>query len=317
MPATHFVGPRPWPRLTALSSRRGMAWVAVPYFGIGAAKMLPLAAGSVLVTRFDEAEIRSGQIHPLDIVELLERGVRVYQHKNLHAKVYVFGRRALIGSANVSKTSAGMEEACIETTEPAVVQKAKEFVAGLQGDELTVEYAASLQKLYRPPVRPVTRSGISHKAQDDQSTHTRIWTVPLTYSPKSETDTENEAAAAKLAKGKMSDTSLFRLEHFHWFGGEMRKVAVGDRVMQVVQKGRAMEFCPPARVVSIYRYRAGREYRWIFSLETRKKARVLLTTDMRSKLSKEEIAALKSNDVRLVSTEELRRKIGLVWALEE
>jgi hypothetical protein len=111
--------------------------------------------------------------------------------------------------------------------------------------------------------------------------------------------------------------SLFRLEQFHWFGGEMRKVAVGDRVMQVVQKGRAMEFCPPARVVSIYRYRVGREYRWIFSLETRKKARVLLTTDMRSKLSKEEIAALKSNDVRLVSTEELRRKIGLVWALEE
>ena len=49
-----------------------------------------------------------------------------------------------MGSPNVSKTSQGLSEACIETTDLGLINDAKSYVKELCGDLITAEFAKSL-----------------------------------------------------------------------------------------------------------------------------------------------------------------------------
>src|SRR6266853_4325440 len=110
---------RIWPTLTAAAKgSRARPTVAVAYLGQGAAKLLPLPNGSWLVVDASESAVKSGQTCPAELKKLLKRGVRIYSRKNLHAKIFVFGPKAFIGSANVSRNSASMlHEAVVAITD--------------------------------------------------------------------------------------------------------------------------------------------------------------------------------------------------------
>src|SRR5689334_13238468 len=95
-----------WQRLRELSlSARGAVMVAAPYLGPGASTRLPLKRGDTLVCRCDEHAARTGCVDPREITKYLKRGVRVHAVSNLHAKVFVFPRRVLVGSTNISESS--------------------------------------------------------------------------------------------------------------------------------------------------------------------------------------------------------------------
>lgn len=69
------------------------------------------------------------------MVKYVKAGVEVHSAANLHAKVFVLGRTAIVGSSNVSAASENsLVEAGIETTDPQVVAKCKRFVEDLRGD---------------------------------------------------------------------------------------------------------------------------------------------------------------------------------------
>jgi phosphatidylserine/phosphatidylglycerophosphate/cardiolipin synthase-like enzyme len=56
--------------------------------------------------------------------------------RGLHAKVYVFGKAAAIGSANASRHSADvLLEAMVVTTDAKMVSEARHFVEGIAKDE--------------------------------------------------------------------------------------------------------------------------------------------------------------------------------------
>jgi hypothetical protein len=92
----------PWDRIQSLVEKHpGKCHVAVAYFGSGASRLLPLKAGSVLVVDMSERAVKSGQTKPSEVSKLLRDGVEVHSVENLHAKVFVVGNRALVGSTNV------------------------------------------------------------------------------------------------------------------------------------------------------------------------------------------------------------------------
>ena len=125
--STAFMSRDIWRQLTkaARGSRQGAA-VAVAYFGKGASRLLPLAQGSRLVVDASERSVASGLTCPADLLTLVNRGVAVYSVPNLHAKVFVLGDAAYIGSANVSSSSASrLVEAVIRTTESSLVRAAR------------------------------------------------------------------------------------------------------------------------------------------------------------------------------------------------
>ena len=150
--ATTFLNARIWPRLTKLArDSRQQCHVAVAYFGQGASKLLPLPAGSILVVDMSEGSVKEGQTSPTEVGNMLRRKVAVYSCRGLHAKAFVFGKTAVVGSANVSARSKNiLIEAAIETTEPKTVRSCVQFVRDWCRKRITKRDVERLAPLYNP-----------------------------------------------------------------------------------------------------------------------------------------------------------------------
>lgn len=113
------------------------SFVAVAYVAKGGGDVLKLKKGSRLVVDASPV-VRAGLTHPDTLASLVRRGVRVFSYSGLHAKVFVFGRQAFVGSANVSASSRlRLQEAALACANPNVVAAARAFVRLLCVDELT------------------------------------------------------------------------------------------------------------------------------------------------------------------------------------
>lgn len=140
---------------TAKGRTRGTAFVAVPYFGKEGRRLLPLRAGDTLLVNASEAAVKSGQTYPSGLLRLLNEGVKIYTLSNLHAKVYVFGATAFVGSANASASSRDkLHEAVIRMRDAAVALKARRHIQHLCTEPLLGRELERLAKLYREPRRP-------------------------------------------------------------------------------------------------------------------------------------------------------------------
>lgn len=98
-----------WPRIEHRVGRNRVRLAAVAY--IGAVPPLPFAKDSVLVIDASDRAIRNGSTRAAAVKALYDDGVRIYSLQGLHAKLFVVGRTALIGSANFSGNSAKLLEA--------------------------------------------------------------------------------------------------------------------------------------------------------------------------------------------------------------
>src|SRR4030095_3192839 len=93
-----------WTTIAALCARnRGRNLVAAPYVGAGASRLLKLGRGDVLLSALTKPNCRSGAVCPAELKALQERGVRLYQQADLHAKVYLLGKTLIVASANLSR----------------------------------------------------------------------------------------------------------------------------------------------------------------------------------------------------------------------
>jgi len=258
--STVFITQDIWPQLTkaARGSQQRCA-VAVAYFGAGASRLLPLRKGSRLVVDASERAVASGQTCPADLIKLLKRGVSVYSVPNLHAKVFVLGRAAFIGSANVSSRSASqLVEAVIRTTEPSAVRAARQFVQGHCLHELTPTVLKRLTKLYRPPLVPGGKRGKRAARQTfRRPTLPRLLLAKLHLEDWSERDQALHDAALVVAKKRREHPRSFELESFRCTG----KCAYrrGDVVVQVTgEGGGSVLVTPPGNVLHVRTRRDGR-----------------------------------------------------------
>lgn len=248
-----------WPQLTqAADGARQRFAVAVAYFGVGASRMLPLPAGSRLVVDASERAVASGQTCPAELIKLVKRGVRVFSVPNLHAKVFVFGRTAYIGSANVSGRSASqLVEAVIRTTHTAAVRAARRFVEDLCLHELTPTVLKRLAKLYRPPIVPGAKrpkSGL--KGTFRRPTLPRLMLAQLVPEDWSESEKAIHDAALSVAKKRRQHPRSYVLDSFQWTG--RCSYQRGDVVVQVTDEGSGNEFVTaPGNVLHVRTRRDG------------------------------------------------------------
>ena len=103
---------------------------AVAY--VATAKDLPFGKGDTLVCDASPGVAKAGRTVRATLRKLVKAGVSVWSLQDLHAKVVVCGKRAIIGSANWSTAAENRKiEAGIDTDDPAVVAAAGSFVRGL------------------------------------------------------------------------------------------------------------------------------------------------------------------------------------------
>jgi hypothetical protein len=257
-----------WERISVLARRKARRWAAVPFLGTGASRQLPLARGDILVSRFDDAALRSGLVHPDEVLRFIQRGVHVHSVLNLHAKVFVFGTTAVIGSANVSRLSRStLIEAAVVTTSPGVVRSARAFVEALVGDELTPEFVKKKRGLYRPPRLAVAGTRPGRHGVPQQSS---LWALALEEIEFDEVDDLESAKAVRDAEPRLSGPE-YRVETIRWPGGRLlEQLRIGDRVLGCTTRGRAVTVAAPERVLAVRKYRSARGVRAAIALERRK-----------------------------------------------
>jgi hypothetical protein len=256
---TAFLSGDIWPQLrkAARGSRQRCA-VAVAYFGKGASGWLPLPKGSRLVVDASERSVASGQTCPAELAKLVENAVTVYSVPNLHAKVFVLGSAAYIGSPNVSSRSASqLVEAVIRTTERHTVRAARQFVEKYCLHELTPRVLKRLAKLYRPPLFPGgKRSKLSPSMRSERPSLPRVLLAQLEREDYSERDQALHDAGMLVAKKRQDHPRSFELESFRWSG--KCPYRCDDVVIQVTDEGsRRVLVAPPGNVVYVRRRRDG------------------------------------------------------------
>lgn len=250
---TDFLSRDIWPSLTkAVRRSRKRCAVAVAYFGAGAGRLLPLPKGSRLVVDASERAVASGQTCPADLLNLVNQGVAVYSVPNLHAKVFVLGRTAYIGSTNASTRSANhLVEAVVRTSETAAVGAAREFILAQCLHELTPEVLKRLAKLYRPPRIPGGKRGKRSVADSAQRPSLpSLHLVQLELEDWSDRDQALHDAAEAVAAKRREHPRRFELESFRWTGHcPFRR---GDVIVQVTDEGRGnVLVTPPGNVLHV------------------------------------------------------------------
>lgn len=175
-----LVGREVWRAIKRLNrGRRSPATIVTAFFGTGGADILPLRSGDRVFVGATEANVRAGLVNPQELLRY-PRGVSVFAVAALHAKMYSFGGRAIIGSANVSASACDhLLEIGIQVALTAAERNAA--IDQIERRLLTRADLASLADHYRPPqgafeqlVDPSTRRP-SKRATTAPSTSARIW----------------------------------------------------------------------------------------------------------------------------------------------
>lgn len=251
--AQQFLHQRAWPAITAAVKRSpGRCEVAVAYFADGAAALLPLKSGSVLVVDASDASVKAGRTCPSELRKLMNRGVRVHTVANLHAKVFVTPATAFVGSTNASRTSRDLLlEASISFSDKKVIAAARAWVRSLMAVEIGPGELDRLEAIYRPPrFSPLgARTGPRSKRPMPQQQHT-TW---LVKTASQHLDEDEQAARDKghpVAHRRLSDRTRFEVDEFAWKDGldELKR----GHIVVVVEKTPAGEYVyPPARVLNV------------------------------------------------------------------
>lgn len=280
--SSQFVSKDAWKSLTAgAKSARKPALAAVAYFGKGASKLLPMPSGSHLVVDASEHAVKKGLTHPADLKRLQRNGVVVFSSPSLHAKVFVLGNVAFVGSTNVSRRSSRiLTEAIVKTSDRAVVRSAKAFVKGLCLDRIGPDRLDKLQKLYRPPQLP--GGGASPKQARAQLPRLRLAQLRPIDAPEGSEATEEKGLT--VAESRRKKKRGYVVESFWWPG--KCPYYEDDKVVQVTEYPNGQRLIDaPADVILTrpWRGRDGREVTFVY---------------------------LELPDVRRVSLEKLAKRLG-------
>jgi hypothetical protein len=182
----------------------------------------------------------------------LKRGVTIYSVPNLHAKVFVVGSAAYIGSTNVSgRSESHLVEAAIRTTESGAVQAARKFVQRHCLHELTPNVLKRLAKVYRPPRIPGGKQATRQQVETaDRPSIPRVLLAQLHLEEWSERDQALHDVAEVVATKRRKHPRSFELESFRQTG--RCPFQRGDVVIQVTNEGHGRVLAtPPGNVLHV------------------------------------------------------------------
>jgi hypothetical protein len=267
-----YTGKECWRRLAAAAKdQRGD--VAVAYVGQRSSNLLPLKAGSRLVVDATEEAVREGKTDPKVLRAIKRRGVRVYSRRGLHAKVFVLGRTAFVGSTNLSARSAEkLIEALVEVREPAAVSALRSFVDSLCLVPLTEQALEQLVGIYRPPKKLGAAARKRRRSLEDSNKIVPALKVvqlePLDATVKQEREGEAGEGAARQSRQHSRRMDLDRFQANERLGNKLKP---GEWLLQVVEtRDNRVLVHEPTRIVHKRRFLdGGRVQYWIYFDERR------------------------------------------------
>jgi hypothetical protein len=229
---------------------------AISYFGSGGSKLLPFNQGSTLVINMSEQAVKAGLTDPSEILRLLEKGVEVHTVKNLHAKIVVIGKAALVGSANASKNSkTTLIEAVMKTDQQHAVKKCTELINTLKGELVTPEYARRMAKLYKPPKWGAPGSGSGDPRSVPQ--HSPMWLIPVVTFDSEAKDLLMLKRGKPIARRRLTSLKRYKIDEFTLDRNKLlNSIKEGELLMQILMDHNgSAEVLPAGRVLYVKKYK--------------------------------------------------------------
>jgi hypothetical protein len=150
-----------WKTIRRLARKSSVKRAAVAY--VTSDDMVRFGDGDILVTDASDAAIAGGQTDAEVLVRAFDRGVRLYHLDGLHAKVMLLDGVAVIGSANLSASSASsLVEAAWVTDHPTAVGMVGSLIEQLAEQASPID-GAFLARAKKIPVSARRGKGAARK----------------------------------------------------------------------------------------------------------------------------------------------------------
>jgi phosphatidylserine/phosphatidylglycerophosphate/cardiolipin synthase-like enzyme len=226
-----------WKEIKKLAKKSQVKMAAIAY--VTHDSLIRFGKGDLLIVDASDHAITSGQTSAPVLNKAWKRGASLYSHPDLHAKVILFDRVAVIGSANLSQTSMdSLVEAAVLTDHPNVVSVARSFLQQLQDesqciDKGFIDHIGSLEVKRagwgKPRRKKKRKTSISLASS-------RTWLVSLTEIDEGMHEDEREYIekgmknAQRFVSDSSSDVSWIRFTRSSKFRREAQR---GDTVIQI------------------------------------------------------------------------------------
>jgi hypothetical protein len=162
-----------WKEIRRHAKKSKVKKAAVAY--VSSDKEVLFGDGDLLIVDASDGAITSGQTSAQVLESAFQRGAELYSHPALHAKVMVFGRVAVIGSANVSVRSVeSLVEVAVITDQPSIVAGAHAFLEQLKEQSKRIDEDL-LSHMTALEVQP--RRYSHHKRKEINPPACRTWLV--------------------------------------------------------------------------------------------------------------------------------------------
>jgi hypothetical protein len=187
------------------------------------------------------------------------RGVTLVDNPQLHAKVYVFPRAAIIGSTNVSRRSFfHLREAGVLLTNPTLVRQAREFVESM-ADGIEVD-AAVIERFPQREPKGFSLAGVTEPKSRGNRRSTSASGKSLFVASAVYTDFEPEIERlAERATAEARQRATRKVNFEEYYSPSDPGVRVGDEIIVRVddESARGVHIEPPGVVFAVKRSRAG------------------------------------------------------------
>lgn len=222
-----------WKQVSPQAKAAKRRLVAVAYVSTDA--HLEFKRGDMLICDASDRAIVARETSARLIASLFRKGVEVRSRPDLHAKVAVLGRHALVGSCNLSVASAeALTELALVTDRKQVVFQATAFILALResSEEIDDDF---LQRILKIIVRTAGRRGPKRTGQAPRFGN-KVWLVSARHVPDG--SFPKEQPFVEKAETKAKDLTADRDSALSWIRftgkGRFRSVArPGDIVIQI------------------------------------------------------------------------------------
>ena len=223
-----------WTTIKHLAKKSPSKRAAVAY--VTSEEFVKFGDGDVLITDASDHAVSAGHTKAELLAKAFKRGAKLYSLPGLHAKVLLLGGTAVIGSANLSETSANdLVEAAWVTDTPAAVGMATSFIQQLvtQSNEIDKKFLDRILKI-RVKINPIP-GGKSARPRKVKIPKHRTWIVGV-HELVNDFPAEHEAIDRGITTAEEKVTrSSSAVSWIRWTGNFRFRIEAkeGDTVIQI------------------------------------------------------------------------------------
>lgn len=127
-----------WKQISSQVRKAKRKLAAIAY--VSQYNLLNFHKGDILICNASNQAIRTGETNATVLRKFLKSGVSLYCNTNLHAKVLVFGKNVLIGSCNLSNSSAtSLREASLLSSRSSVRSQVVAFIHMVKNESQVID----------------------------------------------------------------------------------------------------------------------------------------------------------------------------------